>query len=240
MKNLQAGMSLVELMVSVTISMILSIAAISLYAAQMRTFGTTDKREHTEQEVRNTANHIGNLLRQAIICTSPQCTPVTPLAISYFGGGRNGNVLRTIGKSVQLDFYLPAGYPVWPNDVAPYNNNAIRLSWSAASGKVSISSAPDVLSLPAAVPQVIAGNANSRLINFDFWPIQADGSTPATSTACDTASSAGCPYGGYELSLTARVGVADSTYTNPLDPTDAQGLKNYRTITFTSRVFPRN
>lgn len=240
MRIAQTGLSLVELMISITVSMILSLAALSLYASQMRNFSVSEKRENSEQETRNTVNQLANLLRQAVICTSPQCTPVTPLSVTYSSGMRNGNILRTIGKSVEIDLVVPAAYPIWPNDAAPYSNNAIRIAWSVASGKIQVSTAPNLAGLPTAVPVVIAGNANFRLINLDLWPIQADGITPALSTVCDAVTNTGCPYGGYELSLTTRIGNLDPTYINPLDPTNAQGLQNYRTATYTTRVFPRN
>jgi len=231
----QAGLSLIELMISVTIAMILSVAAITLYVSQMKTYMQTSRKEMTEQDARAVSARLQQLLRQAVICTNntvaPTCSPIVSINITYTGATAPlaSNVLSQAGKAVKVVFQLPSGYAAWPNITAPYTNTQVTLDWSNNAGATQ----EQILISNGGVTQALAGDTlNTKIINLDFWPLNADGSKAAAVT--DVA------YGGYLLSLTARIGVADPSYINQKDATNALGLQHFRTVTFDSRVLPRN
>lgn len=237
-KRKNSGLSLVELMVSITVAMIISIGALYVYSGQLRTFFQTARKEQTTQEAAAAFEIISSLLRQAEICLS--CSPQQTVAMTYPTGISNPNATTTLqaaNDSIQVDFTVPSGYSIWPNDSTPYTNNAIRLEWSAASGILYVSagaSVTDTSSSRTLIPLAgNSGNLNTRVINFDVWPMVVDAAgAVATGAAGDK------PTAGYRIVLTSRVGAPDATYTNPLDPTGA--LKNYRTVTYESTVLSRN
>lgn len=231
----QSGLSLIELMIAATIAMIMSIAAISIYINQMKTYVQTSRKEMTEQDARAVSVRLQQLLRQAVICTNntvaPTCSPIVPITVSYKGATAPlaSSALSVAGKSVQVVFELPAGYAIWPNTTAPYSNKQVTLDWTnkagAAQEQVRISN--------GGVTHVLSGDSsNTKIINLDFWPLNADGSRGATATTV--------AVGGYLLNLTARIGVADLSYINQKDPNNALGFQHYRTVTFDTRILPRN
>lgn len=233
------GLSLIELMVSITVALILSSVVLYFYTAQSATFQQSAFKERTTEEARGGFDLLNHLLRHAEIC--PVCTPASNVNISYTGIGaaKNGTLVPEIlNDNVQIDIILPSGYSVWPNTVPPYTNNFIRIAWSnsgANANQILVSAAATAATLAAAVPVVLAGSndvngRNTRIVNLDLWPLKADGTAQALAT--DAA------LGGYRLLLTARVGPRDSSYTNALDPSGP--LKNYRVASFQSTVYPRN
>lgn len=233
------GLSLVELMISVTIAMIMSIGVLYLYAGQVRTFSQVARKEQTTQEAQSAFEVIAGLVRQAEMCLA--CTPQQTIGIIYPAGVSNPNAASSVqlaNDSVQIDFTVPSGYPIWPNDTGTFTNNAIRIDWSAATNVVQVSAGASVTDAAGArTPIAIAGasgNMNTKVVNLDIWPmaVSATGAVTAGATATDKATA------GYRLTLTARVGTADATYTNPLDP--AGPLKNYRTVTYERIILPRN
>lgn len=233
------GLSLVELMISVTIAMIMSIGVLYLYAGQVRTFSQVARKEQTTQEAQSAFEVIAGLVRQAEMCLT--CTPQQTIGIIYPAAVSNPNAASSVqlaNDSVQIDFTVPSGYPIWPNDTGTFTNNAIRIDWSAATNVVRVSAGVSVTDATGArTPIAIAGasgNMNTKVVNLDIWPmvVSATGAVTAGATATDKATA------GYRLTLTARVGTADATYTNPLDP--AGPLKNYRTVTYERIILPRN
>jgi len=249
MKRSESGLSLIEMMVSITVAMILSIVVLMLFSGQMRTFAQVASKENTEQEVLSASNVLSQLLRQAILCQDTRCTPApVSIDIDYTVGGNlggySGNVLRVANKTVTVDFTIPENYAVWPNNTPPFTNNAIRLSWvedinQANGGQLTISAAANNLSHTAASTLPLLGNSNLVVTNFDFWPKTATGQY-AGDTTCTNATRTGCPYGGYELTITARSNKSDYTYTNTLDANNALGLQKFRTVTLSSNISPHN
>jgi Tfp pilus assembly protein PilW len=235
LKKHASGLSLIEMMVATTVAMIMSIFVLTLFSGQIRTFSQVAAKENTGQEVRTATSVISQLLRQAVICRMPKCNIDVPITVQ--ASAPNGKLL-TADKTTQIDFTLPLGYAVWPNINQPFNKNLIRLNWSEADEKLTISAAATVGGLAAAAVPLL-GNSNLIVTNFDFWPLDNSGVYRAN-TICDNTGTTGCPYGGYELSITARSNKKDSSYTNQQDPQNDLGLKNYRTTTLRSNVFPRN
>jgi len=237
-KNI-SGVSLVEMMVAVTISMIMSIGVVLIYAGQVRTFSQTARKAQTTQEAQSSFEVIAGLVRQAEMCLT--CTTQQTIGLTYPGGVANPNVAGTLqlaGDSVQMDFTVPSGYYIWPNITSPYTNNAIRIEWSLATNVVKVSAGASVADAAGArTPIAIAGasgNMNTKIINLDAWPMVVDAAGAVTVGALATTK----PTAGYRITLTARVGISDPAYTNTLDP--AGLLKNYRTVTYERIILPRN
>lgn len=242
-KQRHSGFSLVELMIAVTIAMALSIAVMYVYAGQIRTFSQVARKEQASQEARSAFEVISNLVRQADLCLSPdtnRCPANLTIGLTYPNGVSNPNPATTLKRandSVQIDFVVPSGYEIWPNSTSPYTSNAIRVEWSSTDGIVWISAGGSVTDGARTNRIQLAGgsgNMNSQIVNLDLWPQQIS----PTGVVSDATTVNAKPTAGYRLSITARVGTADSTYTNALDPNGS--LKNYRTITYQRNIIPRN
>lgn len=225
-------------MISLTIAMIISIATSYLYCDQVRTFYHTARKQQTTEEIQAAFEAVTDILRQAEMCLT--CNPAQQISISYPAGVANPNGPKTpylANDDINLDFTVPSGYAIWPNDTAPYSNNAMHLSWSQASGTLLLSNGPNAAAAQAAPGVVIggsAGNLNTRIVNFDVWPLAANaGNAPIPgATAGDK------PSAGYHVVITARVGSRDGTFINQLDPVGP--MRNYRTITYEADILPRN
>lgn len=231
------GLSLIELMIAVTIAMVMSIGVLLIYAGQVRTFSQTARKAQTTQEAQSAFEVIAGLVRQAEMCLT--CITQQTMGITLPGGVANpAGTLQVAGDSAQIDFTVPSGYYIWPNTTAPYTSNAIRIEWSAATNVVQVSAGTSVADTAAMrTPIAIAGasgNLNTKIVNLDIWPMVVDAAGAVTAGATVTTK----PTAGYRLTMTARVGTADASYTNPLDPTGP--LKNYRTVTYERIILPRN
>ena len=231
------GYSLVEIMVSLTIAMMISIATVYLFIAQLHTFYHTARKQQTTEEIQAAFEAVTNLLRQAEMCLT--CNPAQQISITYAAGVANPNgpkVPYLANDDISLDFTVPAGYPIWPNDTAPYAGNAMHLTWSQANGTLLLSNGPNTAAAQGNPGVVIAGSTgklNTRIVNFDVWPLTVGAGAPIPgATAGDK------PTAGYHVVITARVGTKDATYINQLDP--AGPMRNYRTITYEADILPRN
>ncbi len=226
-----AGVTLVEMMIALVIGMLLTIAAMSAYVGQSRVVVHQARKEQASQTDTLTYEVLSRLLRHA---------ETGSISITYSGAGAASipNTAPEItNDSIQVDLTLPAGYAIWPNDVSPYTDSAIRLTWSnsgANAYQVRIAKASTATGLATATFSTVAGSntgSNARIINLDYWPLQSDGHS-LQATAGSSAD------GGYRLTLTTRAGIPDPGYINPQDPTGS--LKNYRTASITGVVVPRN
>lgn len=249
LKRAHSGFSLVELMIAVTIAMGLSVAVMYIYAGQIRTFSQVARKQQTSQEARTAFEIVSNLVRQADLCLSvdtQRCPAQLTLAMTYPAGVSNPNsttTLQAANDSIRIDFVVPAGYDIWPNSdgttAPPYASNAIRITWSSADGIVWVSNGANVADAePRANRIALAGangSLNTRVINLDLWP-----QVVTAGVVTDAVNATDKPTAGYRLSMTSRVGTADSTYTNTLDQTNALGLQHYRTVTYQRTVIPRN
>ena len=228
----QTGLTLVELMVSLLLAMLISIAAMYLFGGQMHSFYHHARKQQASGETQAAFEAITTLLRQAEICLT--CATVQQIAIAYPGGVTNPNTATTpylAGDAIDLDFTVPAGYAIWPNNTVPYANNTIHLGWSQANGTVKLGSGTNAATATAAAIDIAGSNGilNTRIVNLDVWPLTTGGAG---------ASAADKPNAGYHVVMTAREGVKDMGYTNPLDP---QGpMQHYRTVTYEADILPRN
>jgi type II secretory pathway pseudopilin PulG len=237
--NRQSGHTLVELMISLTLAMLISIAALYIFSGQVRTFFQHARKQQTTNEVQAAFEAVTTLLRQAEMCLSLPCSPVEQVAISYPAGVANPNGANTpyiAGDMIDLDFTVPGSYAIWPNISGAYTDNAMHLSWSQADGKLNLGNGADSAAATAMAHSAgaftIAGSSgklNTRIINFDVWPLTSGG---AGTSAIDK------PTAGYHVVMTARVGSLDMSYTNPLDPNGP--MQHYRTVSYEADILPRN
>lgn len=232
-QNRQSGYTLVELMISLTVAMLISVAALYIFSGQVRTFFNHARKQQTTDEVQAAFEAVTTLLRQAEMCLT--CATVQQIRITYPAGITNPNSASApsiAGDSISLDFSVPGGYPIWPNTTAPYTNNVMNLAWSQTNGKLQLST----LATPAVTIAGGSGNLNTRIVNFDVWPLTLGGA--GANTIVPGASAADKPTAGYHVVMTARVGAQDFSYINPLDPNGP--MRNYRTVTYEADILPRN
>ncbi len=234
----QRGYTLVEMMIAMTIAMIISIATVYLYSGQVRTFYHAARKQQTTEEIQAAFEAVTTLLRQAEMCLT--CNPAQQISIVYPAGIANPNGAKTpyvANDSISLDFTVPGGYAIWPNDTAPYANNAIHLTWSQAGGTLLLSSGATPAAAQAAPGAAIAGSSgrlNTQIVNFDVWPL----AVGAGNALVPGASAADKPTAGYHVVMTARVAANDISFVNQLDPNGA--MRNYRTVTYEADILPRN
>lgn len=232
-RNRLSGVTLIEMMIALVISMLITIAAMSAYVGQSRVVVHQARKDQASQTDTLTYEVLSRLLRHA---------QTGLISITYGGAGaaaapNASSVLEVASDSITVDFTLPSGYAIWPNDVSPFTNNAVRLTWSNTGTnayQVRIANAATTAGLGTATFTTVAGSndgSNARIINLDYWPLQGDGRS-LQATAGSSAD------GGYRLTLTTRAGIADPGYTNPQDPNGS--LKNYRTSSIMGVVVPRN
>lgn len=139
----QAGASLVELMVSITISSFLGLAIAEVYARQAQTQLAQVQRSYAIQDATAAFGLVEDLIRQA----------------------EAGSVSVLTGPSgTELRMRLPAGLSVWPNDVPPYGNNEILVFWDNAAGY------KDRLWLAAGPPGTVTRTSRPRALVGDTQP----------------------------------------------------------------------
>jgi hypothetical protein len=227
------------MMVSLTIAMVISISTMYLYSGQIHTFYYTARKQQTTEEIQAAFEAVTNLVRQAEMCLT--CNPAQQISITYPAGVTNPNGPQTpylANDEISLDFTVPSGYAIWPNDKAPpYAKNAMHLTWSQATGALLLSSGLTTAAAQTASSVAIAGSSgrlNTRIVNFDVWPLVANAGNLPTPGA----SASDKPTAGYHVVITARIGASDISYINQLDPNGA--MRNYRTITYEADILPRN
>jgi hypothetical protein len=101
---------------------------------------------------------------------------------------------------------------IWPNSQAPYDKNVMRLTWkNYGSDKYQVLIELDDGS-GFETPILLAGGdagGNTRIINFDLWPLNADGARQANVTDA--------PAGGYQMTISTRssmsAGESDPVFT---------------------------
>ncbi len=180
-KNHQRGFTLVELMVSITLASILSLAVIAAYSNQAATFINQGRSNQAAEDGREAFTVINRLLRQAI---------------------RSTITINQTATQTTIDFTLPAGFPVWPNTTAPYDRNAVRILWSstgANSDQIRIASATSLGALGAAPLVTLVGSNsgfNTRIIGLTLATVapaglqltltSRSGATPPGQTATGT------------------------------------------------------
>lgn len=222
------GFTLIEALVATLLASVMSISVISIYVNQTNSINTESQRDANTLESNRAFDIVTRLLRQA---------EQSSIELTYTSPSLNGVTLEKTNDDIQIDFQLPAGFNVWPNNIAPFANNFVRILWENSSidnkHLIRVRNAPDLANLANAEDLIIAGNNSgeeARIINLDVWPM-IDQTTEAINVNA-------APDSGYFVSLTTRTANADYSYTNPLDPEG--DLENYRTLTASGIVAPRN
>lgn len=163
----EQGFTLVEVMVSVTVASILSLAVVSAYSTQAGTYMTQGRSSQAVEDGREVYMVLNHLLRQA------ESSSIV--------------VTQNAGSTV-IDFTVPSGYSIWPNTTAPYDRNAIRIAWSdsgANANQIMVSSATSVGGLGAAAATALAGSnsgSNTRVIGLTMTALAPAGYTLTVTT----------------------------------------------------------
>ncbi len=177
----QRGFTLIELMISVTLASLLSIAVVTAYSNQAATFVSQGRRNQATEDGRDAFMVLSGLLRQAI---------TSSLTIN-----------QTANRTT-IDFQIPAGFPIWPNTTAPYDRNAVRILWEntgATADQIRIATATSPGGLAAAPLVTLVGStagSNTRITELSLTPLapagyllalgSRSGATPAGQTTTGT------------------------------------------------------
>lgn len=225
------GYSLVELMISIALATLMSLGVVNIFINQTGTINTETQRDITLLGANQTFDTISRLLRQA---------DKNSIRINYPANTElnTSNKPEIENDATVIDFLLPKGFNVWPNNKPPYINNAIRLSWNNFANDddaytIQIAKAENLDALSGKPLQTLAGDSSgeqARIVNFDIWPMRNQRTPQALFSAPANA--------GYLLSVTTRTAQADMSFINPVDPDGP--LKHYRTNTASGIIFPRN
>lgn len=226
------GFTLLELMVAIALSTFIVALVLTVFFKQQNFITHESQRQATAYEARLGFMIIDRLIRQAESAS---------IVVDYGGKGALNEPQSTALESdeITVDFTLPSGYPIWPNDISPYDRPAVRLHWSSAPGPdqhvVSYATAPNMAGLAAQTLAPLIGGASKYtplIVNFDLWPLQDNGLTPQPKKS-DPAK------GGYLLSVSTRSGSPDPTYQNPAYG-EKHPLRHFYVHTASSAVTPRN
>jgi len=187
---------MMELMVGITISSLLTIAVVTVFASQTAVFTKQSSRNQAAEDAWDAYALLSNLIKHANI---------NSFDLNYDSGERNTGdpvPIEVADDEFNVDFTLPVGMGVWPNNAVPFDQNQIRITWSntgAAKYKVMISTSPDGMNYSQ--PILVSGGEDrgiSAVVNLDLWPLDADGQPQAA--AGDVALS------GYQMVLSTRAG----------------------------------
>jgi len=137
----QQGFSLVELMIATTVASILSLAVVSTFASQSTMYLTQSLHTRATEDGRDAYENISRLIQLAN-ASSFSITDNT--------------------TDITIDFTLPGGAPIWPNNVLPYTDNAVRIYWDNTDQVIKIGKASNLGGLAAAVMTPLTGN-NDKL-----------------------------------------------------------------------------
>lgn len=228
----QRGFSLVELMVAIGIASMLSLGVISFFLSQTQSINKMAGKDDAAIESNQSFEVISRLLRHA----NKQDIEISSAVLN-----EGVNAKPEINNDrLKLSFSLPKGFPIWPNDRPPYDNNWIQISWSNDSSELNpyaihLANAESKVALDSAQKHVLFGSssstANTLIANLDLWPLNASGQPQSSIQAKAD--------GGYLLRITSRAGQPATGYNNPgFDP--ANPLSRYRTYTVNGIIAPRN
>jgi len=229
---LTKGFSLIELMIAMVIAAIMSLAVLSIFVNQTTHLVHETQRDSAVQEANRTFDLISRLLRQA---------QKDSIDISYPGSTKvnDENIPEITNDAISIDFTLPTGFNIWPNDQAPYENNNVRLKWDNKNNSenpyvIQIANASNAGGISNFDLKDLAGDNSgdqARIINLDIWPL-ADQRNLQNSVSQ-------AANNGYLLRVTARTAQKDSSYVNPNVSADSP-QKHFRTYTVSGVISPRN
>jgi len=229
MKKRSLGFSLAELMVATTIATLMSMAVLAVYINQTSSVLTETERDTSIQEANRAFDKVSRLLRQA-----------EKKSIKFAGTSNtkynDENTPEISDDALTINFMLPNGFNIWPNNQEPFDKNKISIRWTnqidtAHQHAIQIANGVNFDALGNY--DTIAGGADendNRIVNLDIWPLL--NQNTIQSNLSQAANS------GYVLKVTSKTAHKDMSFTNPDESNTAQ--KNYRTFTVTGIIAPRN
>ena len=201
MKQAMQGVGMIEILVGIVISSLLTIAVITVYMSQNLMFKQQSSRNYAAADTWDVYGLISGILRHAQINSfninygaTGGLNPDDPVEIELLDDD-----LSVKNDEITVLFSVPTGMNIWPNDVAPFNRNVMRMTWTnngADSYRIEIATDDGG---GFSDPIILAGGnqgGNTRIINFDVWPMNAQGERQAAVTDP--------PIGGYQIVVSTR------------------------------------
>jgi len=139
-----SGLTLLELMISLLIGSVVALAVFSVFAAQSSIMLKQAGRTLATEEGREVFTLTSNLIKQA------QASSIT---------------ITKTSTSSTISFLLLSDIPIWPNDIAPYTDNAIQFSWTSqgsVANQILLIKAAGITALSGATPIPLAGDATGK------------------------------------------------------------------------------
>ena len=203
LKNSSRGVGMVEVLIGITISSLLTIAVVSVYLSQNVMFNKQSSRNQASSSAWDVYTLVTGLIRHAqvdsfdIVYGVGGINPPGPDDIELLDNG------AVVQDQITVTFSIPVGMKVWPNVTAPFDKNVVRLTWQSFGAnsfqmQVELNDGGGF-----EAPILIAGGADggtTRIINFDIWPLDSTGVLqPNLSDS---------PDGGFRVLISTRAGMS--------------------------------
>jgi len=143
------GFSLIELMISLLITFLISITAIAAFGSHSRTLYNQMTYNQAAEDVSEAYALLSRLIQQA------ERNTIDISGVTTVGG---------CTTDITIDLAVPAGFYVWPNSVSPYDKNWVRIALSGTGdfpNSITIANAVEG-SLDSAVETPYAGSNTAR------------------------------------------------------------------------------
>jgi len=224
----QKGFTFIELVISIALASVVAISSMSLFFSQNSAINSDEVRSKNIALSENIFTDINRLLRHAIS---------NSIQIQYGTGQRNDDSPEMTDDMITVDLSIPGGFPIWPNDQAPFDKNWVRLQWQNTTSSETpyallIGTALSKAGLATVALQKIDTGENDVIIsNVDVWPLDTSGQPLGNPQAKAD--------GGYRLQINTRTQKAENGYQNP-QLLASSPYAQYRTHTTSGIVSPRN
>lgn len=200
MKKAMQGVGMIEILVGIVISSLLTIAVITVYMSQNVMFKQQSSRNFAAADTWDVYSLVAGIMRHA---------QINGFDIDYGVGELNSDDPFEIelldddfavqNDEITINFSVPTGMSIWPNDVAPFDRNIMRMTWrNNGTDSFRIEIATDN-GAGFSDPVILAGGnegGNTRIINFDVWPMSAQGQRQPNVDSP--------PIGGYQVVISTR------------------------------------
>jgi len=124
------GFTLTELMVALVVGSLVSLATVTAFSTQSGLISQQTLRMQAAADGQETYDAVSRMLRHAI---------------------KNSICISSLNSAVftRIDFTLPPGMRIWPNNVGSFSDNRVRLEWNNNTKQLSYANATPNLLLPA-------------------------------------------------------------------------------------------
>ena len=166
----QSGVTIIEALISLVLASLLSLAIVQAYSAQSKVLVEQNSYLTTQSELWSGFALVNSIVKQA---------QFSSMQINYLSNGRfNEATLESDFLStdeIEISMRLPEGYPIWPNDIAPYQENIVLLKWQNYGDQAGVLAIENFNgNAGGRRRQNVLGDHDEyalKVLNFDVWPL---------------------------------------------------------------------